>query len=123
MIWKRLLGCLLKPRLLYLEDKVKVLVPQSCQLFETLWTVARQAPQFMEFSKQEYWNGLSFPYLGDLSYPGIESRFDQAEELRVKGFWETQGVFSPDDWVPSTYLPKSGRATNQNQSIQMMHMP
>ena len=94
MIWKRLLGCLLKPRLLYLEDKVKVLVPQSCQLFETLWTVARQAPQFMEFSKQEYWSGLSFPYLGELSDPGIESRFDQAEELRVKGFWETRCLFS-----------------------------
>ena len=30
MIWKRLLGCLLKPRLLNLEDKVKMLVPQSC---------------------------------------------------------------------------------------------
>ena len=27
------------------------------QLSETLWTVARQAPLSMEFSRQEYWSG------------------------------------------------------------------
>ena len=26
----------------------------------TPWTVAHQAPLFMEFSGQEYWNGLTF---------------------------------------------------------------
>ena len=26
-----------------------------------LWTVACQAPLSMEFSRQEYWNGLTFP--------------------------------------------------------------
>ena len=29
--------------------------------FATPWTVARQAPLSMEFSRQEYWNGLPFP--------------------------------------------------------------
>ena len=45
----------------------------SCvQLFVTLWTVARQTPLSMEFSRQEYWSGLpSFPP-GDLPDPGIE---------------------------------------------------
>ena len=34
----------------------------SCvQLFVTLWTVARQAPLSMGFSRQEYWGGLPFP--------------------------------------------------------------
>ena len=34
----------------------------SCsQLFVALWTVAHRAPLSMEFSRQEYWNGLSFP--------------------------------------------------------------
>ena len=28
----------------------------------------------MEFSRQEYWTGLSFPFPGDLLHPGIESR-------------------------------------------------
>ena len=31
------------------------------QLFATLWTVAHQAPLSMGFSRQEYWNELSFP--------------------------------------------------------------
>ena len=44
------------------------------QLFVTPWTVARQAPLFMEFSRQEYWSGLPFPSLGDLPDPGIERR-------------------------------------------------
>ena len=34
----------------------------SCvQLFATPWTVARQAPLFMGFSRQKYWSGLPFP--------------------------------------------------------------
>ena len=35
-------------------------------LFVTLWTVARQAPLSMGFSRQEYWSGLPFPSPGDL---------------------------------------------------------
>ena len=31
-------------------------------LFATPWTVAYQAPQSMEFFRQEYWSGLPFPY-------------------------------------------------------------
>ena len=48
--------------------------PSPVQLFETLWTVAHQAPPSMEFSKQEYWSGLPFPSPGDLPKPGIEPR-------------------------------------------------
>ena len=45
----------------------------SCvQVFVTPWTVARQAPLSMEFSRQEYWSGLSFPSPGDLPDPGIK---------------------------------------------------
>ena len=32
--------------------------------FATLWTIACQAPLFMEFSRQEYWSGLPFPSPG-----------------------------------------------------------
>ena len=38
----------------------------------TPWTVARQAPLSMGFSRQEYWNGLPFPSPEDLPNPGIE---------------------------------------------------
>ena len=31
------------------------------RLFETPWTVARQAPLFVGCSRQEYWSRLSFP--------------------------------------------------------------
>ena len=34
--------------------------------------VACQAPPSMEFSRQEYWCGLTFPSLGDLPDPGIK---------------------------------------------------
>ena len=45
----------------------------SCvQLFATCWTVGHQAPLPMEFYRQEYWSGLSFPPPGDLSNPGVE---------------------------------------------------
>ena len=40
----------------------------------TPWTVAYQAPQSMEFSRQEYWSGLPFPSPGDLPNSGIEPR-------------------------------------------------
>ena len=38
----------------------------------TPWTVARQAPLSMDFSRQEYWDGLPFPSPGDLPNPGVE---------------------------------------------------
>ena len=42
------------------------------QLLETPCTVASQASLSMGFSRQEYWNGLSFPSPVDLPDPGIE---------------------------------------------------
>ena len=42
------------------------------RLFATPWTVAYQAPQSMEFFRQEYWSGLPFPSPGDLPDPGIK---------------------------------------------------
>ena len=53
------------------------------QLFATPWTVARQAPLSMGFSRQEYWSGSPFPSPGDFPNPGIEpgSPALQAETL------------------------------------------
>ena len=44
----------------------------SAWLFVTLWTEAHQAPFFMGFSRQEFWNGLPCPPPGDLPNPEIE---------------------------------------------------
>ena len=41
-------------------------------LFSTLWTVARQAPLSMGFSRQECWSELPCPPPGDLRQSGIE---------------------------------------------------
>ena len=38
----------------------------------TQWTVVRQAPLSMEFSRQEYWSGLSLPTPEDLPNPVIK---------------------------------------------------
>jgi len=41
-------------------------------LFVTPWTVDRQAPLSMGFSRQEYWSGLPFPTPRDLLDSGTE---------------------------------------------------
>ena len=45
---------------------------QSCLTLATSWIVASHAPLSMGFSRQEYWNGLPFPPLGDLPNLGIK---------------------------------------------------
>ena len=42
------------------------------QLSATPWTLARQAPLSVGFSRQECWSGLPCPAPGDLPHPGIE---------------------------------------------------
>ena len=42
------------------------------QLFVTPQTVVHQAPLSVEFSRQEYWSGLSCPRPGELPNPRIE---------------------------------------------------
>ena len=62
----------------------------SCvELFTTLWTVARQAPLSMGFSRQEYWSGLPCPPLGDLPDPGIEPESLKSPALAGRVFTTT----------------------------------
>ena len=52
---------------------VRAMLELSCvQLFVTLWTIACQAPQSLEFSRQEYWSDLPFPPPGYLPDPQTE---------------------------------------------------
>ena len=48
------------------------LVTQLCPTLCDPMEVAHQAPLSMEFSRQEYWSGLSFTTPGDLPNLGIE---------------------------------------------------
>ena len=62
--------------------------------FATPWTVARQAPLSMGFSREEYWSVLPFPSPGDLPDPGIEhaSPAWQADFLTTEPPGKTQLV-------------------------------
>ena len=50
------------------------LVAKLCLTLMTPWTITRQAPLSLGFSRQEYWSGLPFPSPGELPNPGIEPR-------------------------------------------------
>ena len=55
------------------ETSISVVQSLSCvQLFATQWTVAHEASLSVEFSRQEYWSGLTFPSPGDFPDPGIK---------------------------------------------------
>ena len=43
-----------------------------CPTLAIPWTAAHQAPLSMGFSRQDYWSGWPFPFLGNLPDPGIE---------------------------------------------------
>ena len=52
----------------------------------TLWTVARQAPLSIGFSRQEYWSGLPSSPPGDLSNPRIEPKSHVSPALAGRFF-------------------------------------
>ena len=54
------------------QQQVKVLSLSSVWLFVTPWTVAHQAPLSIEFSRQDYQNGLPLPTLEDPPDLGTE---------------------------------------------------
>ena len=66
-------------RVLSLSTKYQL--PSHVRLFLTPWTVACQAPLSTEFSRQEYWSGLTFLSSGDLPDPGFKPRSLQADSL------------------------------------------
>ena len=68
------------------ERRKKVKLLSHARLFAIPWTVVYQAPQSMEFSRQEYWSGLPFPPPGYLPNPGIEPRSPalQADSLPLE---------------------------------------
>ena len=60
------------------------------KLCVTLWTVAHQTPLSVGFSRQEYWSGLPFSFLGGLPDPGIKpgSPALQADSLQSEPLGE-----------------------------------
>ena len=67
------------------------------QLFAIPWTVARQAPLSMEFSRQEYWNGLPFPSPWESSQPRNQTQvscisYTTGGFFTAEPTWEAQGL-------------------------------
>ena len=76
------------------------------QLLVTLWTVARQAPLSIKFSRQEYWSGLPCPPPGDLPHAGIKFTSPFSPALADRFFttsatWEAPGP--PEKQTVSRY--------------------
>ena len=66
----------------------------SCvQLFAIAWTVAHQAPLYIGFSRQAYWNGLPFPPPGDLPDP----RTEHVSPALAGGFFITEPPRTPQE--------------------------
>ena len=57
----------------------------------TPWTVARQAPLSMGFSRQEYWGRLPFPSPGDLS----DSETEPASPALASGVFTSKSLGKP----------------------------
>ena len=62
------------------------------RLCVTPWTIARQAPLSMGFSRQEFWNGLPCPPPGDLPNLGIEPMSLTSPAL-AGGFFTTSATW------------------------------
>ena len=95
----------------------------------SLWTIACQAPQSMEFSRQEHWSAQPFPSPGNFSDPGIKpgSPALQADSLPsepagkpIQGMYSqmvipvlgTKQTLSERQWLfsqlpPSQMIPRS----------------
>ena len=63
----------------------------------TPWTVTRQAPLSMGFSRQEYWSGLPFPPPGDLPNPGIKPMTPVSPALAGRFFTTSAAWEDPVD--------------------------
>ena len=66
------LKCVIFTKKYYITYYVTMSCSVATRFFVTPWVIASQAPQSVEFSRQEYWSGLPFPSPGDLPNPGIE---------------------------------------------------
>ena len=75
------------------------------RLFETPWTVARQAPLSLGFPRQEYWDGLPFPSPGGLHNPGIKPVSSPAS---AGGFFIFEPPRKPQHLLYPSLLPCAG---------------
>ena len=72
------------------------------QLFVTPWTVARQAPLSIGFSRQEYWSGLPCPPLGGSSQPWDKAASLTSPALAGRSFTNSTTWEAQPEWMVNT---------------------
>ena len=77
-----------------------LLFSHSVLLFSTPWTIACQAPLSVRFPRQEYWSGLLFPTLGNLS----DSRDRTHISCIADGFFTSEPSEMPQGLIKSNHL-------------------
>ena len=95
------------------------------RLFATPWTVAYEAPLSIEFSRQEYWSGLSFPPPRDLPDPGIKPRSPalQADALPSEPPGKLKAE-EPEIKLPTSAGPSKKQENSRKTSISaLLTMP
>ena len=112
----------------HLNEWMNVCMLSHVHLFANLWTVARQAPLSIGFSRQEYWSGLPFPSPGDLNDPWIKPTSPATPAGEFFPLWATgeeawraviHGVANSWTWlsnwtelkIPLSYFPASGSSS------------
>ena len=85
------------------------------ELFAVLWTVARQAPLSMGFSKQEHWSGLPCLSPGDLPDPGIEPA-SLSSPTDAGKFFTTSATWRRRQWHP-TPVPLPGKSHGRRSLV------
>ena len=68
------------------------------QLFATPWTVARQTPLSMGFSRKEYWSELPFPSPEGFPDPEIKPTYSSSPAL-ASGFFTIEPPGKPSKLV------------------------
>ena len=77
--------------------------PIVCNSFATPWTVVRQAPLPMEFSRQKYWSRLPSASPENLPYPGTEHTSPASLHLKqILHYWR---FFTTGEAYSSLYCP------------------
>ena len=92
---------------LFLAECMRAKLLSHVQLCATPWTVARQVPLSMGFSRQEYWSGLSFLTPGYLPDPGVEPSSLMSPAL-AGGLFTTSAIQeAPPGWMATCKLLSS----------------
>ena len=80
-----------------------LVLTQSCPIFMTSWSVARQVPLSMEFFRQEYWSRLPFPTPGNLPDPKIKPASLSSPALAGRFFTTVPPVKPILGWIAHSF--------------------